>query len=172
MSKAITFHIKESIPEIKKLIKSHEPFLAQRLRVLLECKKHEEYGISKRALALNTGYCEDSVYHWRKRYIEGGLGLLLSHERKCNKPSSFTASEHQRLSDKLHETENGLNGYKELQQWIETEIGKEVKYKTVYAYAKKNFGTKIKVARKSHVKKDNQAVEVFKKSSVTTAQKL
>lgn len=141
------------------------------MRILLECKKSEEFGISKRAISQNTGYCEDSVHRWRKMYIEGGLDLLLSHGRKCNKPTSFTATEHQRLSEKLHETENGLTGYKELQQWIETEIGKVVKYKTVYAYAIKNFGTKIKVARKSHVKKNNEAVEVFKKSSVISAPK-
>jgi transposase len=166
MSKAIVFTIRESIPEIKKLIKSYEPFLAQRLKVLFECKKNEETGISLRDLAKHTGYCQASVHSWRSLYINGGLDMLLTHERKCNKPTSFSPHEHDMLNDKLRNSENGLIGYKELQRWIESEMGKVVKYKTVYSYTRKNFGTKIKVARKSHVKKDNDAVEVFKKSSV------
>jgi hypothetical protein len=44
-----------------------------------------------------------------------------------------------------------------------------VKYKTLYSYVRLNFDTKIKVARKSHVKKDEQAVEDFKKTSVKSA---
>ena len=57
-----------------------------------------------------------------------------------------------------------MAGYVELQQWIEKEFKKEVKYNTILKYAMKNFGSKVKVARKSHVKKDNEAVAAFKKT--------
>jgi len=169
MSKPIIFTIQESLPEIKKLIKNHEPFLAQRLRVLLECKKHEKTGISKRSLSENTGYCHTSVQKWRQLYIKGGLEVLLSHKKTGFKPSSFSEAEHQLLKAKLHDNQNGLVGYKELQRWIESELNKVVKYKTLYAYVRLNFDAKIKVARKSHVKKDEQAVEAFKKTSVKSA---
>jgi transposase len=52
-----------------------------------------------------------------------------------------------------------------LQQWIEKEFNKEVKYNTILKYAMRNFGSSVKVARKSHVKKDELAVESFKKDS-------
>ncbi len=169
MSKPIIFTIQESQPEIKKLMKSHQPFLSQRLRVLLECKKHEQTGISKRSLSENTGYCHSSVQKWRQLYISGGLRALLSHNKNGFKPSSFSEAEHQLLKTKLHDTQNGLVGYKELQGWIESELNKVVKYKTIYSYVRLNFDTKIKVARKSHVKKDEQAVEAFKKTSVKSA---
>lgn len=171
MSKPIIFTICETLPELKKLIKSHEPFLAQRLIVLLECKKHEQTGISKRSLSENTGYCHSSVQKWRQMYIRGGLEALLSHNKTGFKPSSFSEAEHQLLKAKLYDTENGLVGYKELQRWVACELNKEVKYKTIYSYVRSNFNTKIKVARKSHEKKDIDAVDAFKKTSVKSAPK-
>lgn len=166
MSQPIIFTIKESIPELKKLIKMHDQFLSQRLKVLLECKKHEQTGISKRELAKNTGYNHNSVQKWRNLYIEGGLTALLSHNKIGFKPSSFSEDEYSQLKDKLNDTKNGLVGYKELQKWLETEMNKVMNYKTIYSFVRSHFGTKIKVARKSHVKKDAKAVEAFKKTSV------
>ena len=61
----------------------------------------------------------------------------------------------------------GLAGYVELQEWIEKEFKKELKYNTILKYAIKNFGSKVKVARKSHVKKDGESVITFKKTSRT-----
>jgi len=102
-------------------------------------------------------------------YIEGGLIFLLSHNKIGFKPSSFSEAEYEQLKEKLHNTENGLVGYKELQIWIEKEMNKVLKYKTIYSFVRSNFGTKIKVARKSHVKKDVAAVETFKKTSIKSA---
>ena len=59
---------------------------------------------------------------------------------------------------------NGLRGYTELLNWIEQEFGKDVKYNTLLKYCIRKFGSKVKVARKSHVKKDDQAAEAFKKT--------
>ena len=49
----------------------------------------------------------------------------------------------------------------------EKEFKKELKYNTILKYAVKNFGSKVKVARKSHVKKDGESVITFKKTSRT-----
>jgi len=58
-----------------------------------------------------------------------------------------------------------LRGYVELPQWISEEFGKSVKYNTLLKYCSRNFGSKSKVSRKSHVKKDSVAVEELKKTS-------
>jgi hypothetical protein len=47
----------------------------------------------------------------------------------------------------------------------------EVEYSTLVKYAFRHFGTKIKVARKSHVKKDEDSVATFKKTLVVSAEK-
>ena len=60
-------------------------------------------------------------------------------------------------------------GYTELLEWVKKELSKEIKYITLIKYAERNFGSKIKVARKSHVKKNELSVEAFKKTSVKNA---
>ncbi|MBK8444601.1 MAG: winged helix-turn-helix domain-containing protein [Sphingobacteriales bacterium] len=56
-----------------------------------------------------------------------------------------------------------MRSYKEAQQWLKSELGIEKQYNTVRMYLKRNFGTKLKVGRKSHIKKDEAAVDTFKK---------
>jgi hypothetical protein len=48
--------------------------------------------------------------------------------------------------------------------WVKTELSKDIKYITFVKYAERHFTTKIKVARKSHAKKDEEAVNTFKKA--------
>ncbi|MFD2575319.1 hypothetical protein ACFSPU_03175 [Haoranjiania flava] len=57
---------------------------------------------------------------------------------------------------------NGLTGFVALKQW-EKKFNKEVKYNTLLKYCILKFGAKTKVARKSHVSKDQDKVEDFKK---------
>lgn len=85
---------------------------------------------------------------------------------KSGKPSVFTDAEHKKLEQKLKNPKNGLRGFKELQQWISQEFGKEIKYNTVLKYMVRHFGASVKIARKSHIKKDEAAVTAFKKTLV------
>ena len=64
---------------------------------------------------------------------------------------------------------NGLRGYTELLTFIETEFKDKFKYNTLLKYCVKNFNSKIKNARKSHVKKEEAAVKTFKKTLVKPA---
>jgi transposase len=169
MSNPIIFPTKESENEIKKLMKSNIPMIALRLRVLLECKKHEQTGISKRDIADATGANHNSVTQWRKRYTEGGIEALLTHEKTGFKPSIITPKQKEIIKKKLEDAEHPVRGFKELQDWVEKEFACKVRYSTLWAYVKRNFGAKVKVARKSHIRKDKQAVEAFKKTSVTNA---
>jgi hypothetical protein len=59
-------HIVESIPELKKLQKASIPMIANRIKALIEFKKNEKTGISKRAVADNIGVNHNSVQTWRK----------------------------------------------------------------------------------------------------------
>ena len=45
-------------------------------------------------------------------------------------------------------------GYKELLDWVKQEFKKEIKYITLIKYSERHFGSKIKVAWKSHNKKN------------------
>lgn len=71
----------------------------------------------------------------------------------------------------MHDPQNGLRGYIELLSWAEEEFKKSIKYNTLLKYATRHFGSKIKTARKSHAKKDDDAVNTFKKTSPGFAKK-
>jgi len=162
-------HITESISDLRKVLKASSALIAPRIRVLIAIKENEETGISKREVANLVGVNHNSVQTWRSMYLQGGLKLVQSHNKKGFKPSVFSKEEHAAIEKKLKDPKSGLRGYVELQNWIEGEFKKQVKYNTLLKYSKKHFGSKIKVARKSHINKDENAVEAFKKTSVKSA---
>ncbi|MFD0985104.1 hypothetical protein ACFQ0S_11530, partial [Flavobacterium myungsuense] len=53
--------------------------------------------------------------------------------------------------------------YVELQLLIEEELGEKVFYGALYSHCRKNYKTKLKVARKLHHKKDETAEKLFNK---------
>ena len=164
--------IKETLTELRKLQKSSPPLLATRIKVLIELKKHEQIGISKRDVADSVGVSHNSVQTWRILYEHGGIELLLKHKKAEGRPSSISKNEHKLIEKKLHDPKNGLRGYVELLTWVETEFKKSIKYNTLLKYATRHFGSKVKVARKSHVKKDAAAVASFKKTLVKPVTRL
>jgi transposase len=157
--------IKESIEELKKELKQSISLIAPRIKMLIEIKKSGNSGISKRVLADLLGVNHNSIQAWRTMYQNGGLALLKSHKRTGFRPSVLNGGEHKQIEDKLKDPFNGLRGYKELQEWVRLEFDKDIKYNTLLKYCIRNFKSSVKVARKSHIKKDDQAVDSFKKTS-------
>lgn len=163
--------VTESISELKKLMKDSIPMISTRIRVILEMKRAGDHGISKRSLAENSGVDPNSVQKWRKMYEKGGLKLVCSHNKTGFKPSKITKDEHKAIEKVLTNPRNGLQGYKELMEWVEAEFGKEIKYNTLLKYCLRHFKTKVKVGRKSHFLKNEEAVDLFKKTSLKSAGK-
>lgn len=171
MAHAKIIVIKESEKEINKLLKQSIPFIGQRLRVLLIMKQNETTGISRREVAKLAGVDPNSVQNWRKLYLTEGIEGLMKHQKTGFKPSVFTPIEHDMLEAKLNNPENGIQGYVELKDWIEKETGKVFNYNTLLFYCIRNFKSSVKVARKSHVNKDENKVDVFKKTSDKSVKK-
>ena len=169
MSNALHIPVKESLIELRNHLKNAIPMIQPRIKMLILMKKSGEKALSKRDLMESLGVSSQSIQDWRSAYKTGGIELLMSNGRKgkSGKPSVFTKEEHIKLEQKLRDPKNGLAGSVELQEWIEKEFKKELKYNTILKYAIKNFGSKVKVARKSHVKKDGESVITFKKTSRT-----
>jgi transposase len=137
--------------------------------MLILIRNHEAESLSKHKLGKLLGVSSSSVQIWSKLYENGGMRLLLEDKRVGFKPSLISAEEHEQIKTKLDDPTNGLRGYVELQDWINREVDKILKYNTLLKYCGRNFGSKSKVARKSHVKKDLQAVEDLKKTSDKSA---
>lgn len=164
MSYALSFPIKESEAEIKKLIRKHPIHFTPRLKMLLECKKSKT-PLSKNELADLICANHNSIQTWRKRYIDEGITALLTHKKIGFKPSVISSIAHKKIEKKFNSPTNAFRSYKELQEWVDKKFFKGIKYITINSYVKRHFGAKLKVARKSHVNKDANAVEIFKKNS-------
>lgn len=172
MSAPKSIQVKESVNELKKLLKSASRLIFPRIRMLLEIKKHEASGgISKRMLADAISVNHNSIQTWRTLYEKGGIEHLMKYTKNEGRPTILTAQEHQAIKDKLNDSKNGLRGYVELLDWVESTFKKEIKYNTLLKYTNREFGARVKVARKSHVKKDPEAVSAFKKTSLKYVKK-
>lgn len=165
------FKIKETESEIKKMIRKAQPMISKRLQALLVFKQNEQTGISKREVATMIGVNHNSVQTWRKLYIEGGIDTMVSHSKKCNVTPLITEKQELIIEEVLNNPKNGFVGFKDFLDWFNESQKTNIKYKTFYAFLVRKFNAKVKVARKSHVKKDLQAVEDFKKTSVRSVKK-
>ena len=171
MSIALHIPVNESMKELKFFLKSSIPFIQPRVKLLMVMKKYDNRPVSKRELMERTGLCSYSVHKWRTLYQSGGIETLLKHNKIGFKPSKITKEQHLQLADKLNNPENGIRGYKELKEWVEKDLGNPILYNTLLKYCVKNFGSKVKVARKYHAKKVVEQVDSFKKTSLNSPQK-
>jgi transposase len=162
--------IKESIKELKALQTQASASISKRISFLIVLKQNKVSSVSKRALSEMLGIDANSVTNWKKIYELHGISGILSDARGGYKPSIISSIVHKAIQDKLNDPKNGIRGYQELLEWVKKELSKDIKYITLLKYTERNFDSKIKVARKSHVKKDENLVADFKKTSEKNAQ--
>ena len=155
--------IKESLEELKAMHKkATHPRIKLRLKSLIytQEKKYKTQTI----LALHLGVDYSSLKRWFKIYKEEGITSLLSLKPRRSRKSIITEEIHRKLCEKLHDATHPLKGYWEAQHWIKATFGLAMKYNTVRTYLIRHFKTKLKTPRKSHYKKEEQALESFLKN--------
>jgi len=155
--------IKESFEYLEKLRRnSSNHKRKQKLKGLILFKKYPDK--TQQEIANKIGYCNSAFRVWLRTYKNEGLDVMLS-EKPKGKPKSVISKEiHQALSDKLEDSQTPLLGYKDAVLWVEQNFGQVINYETLRQYLIRNFKTKLKMPRKSHYKKDEQAIEAFKKT--------
>jgi len=106
-----------------------------------------------------------SMSRWSTRYTSEGIEKYITSSQGGKRRGVISKQIHKALSDKLHDSTTPLLGYNHAVEWVKEQYGVTLKYNTLRTYMKRHFGTKLKVPRKSHYKKDEQAIQVFKKPS-------
>lgn len=86
--------VKETMTELKILLKKAVPLIAPRIRTLIAIKKNESTGISKIALSSLVGVDPNSVQTWRTLYLNKGIEAILKHNKTGFRPSVFSKEEH------------------------------------------------------------------------------
>lgn len=89
---------------------------------------------------------------------------MLQDKRGGNRTPLIDAKADKAIAARLSDGGNAPRSFKELQQWVHDNYIPGINYHTLNKHVKRKYGAKLKVARKSHVQKDEQAVEAFKKN--------
>lgn len=156
--------IEESITTLENAFKSSKNFkVRQRIQSLMLLKQQR----FKRQvdLAEFIGVGHSTLKSWIKQYREFGFESLTTLQSGGNYKGVISESLHKALEAKVNDSENPLLGYWHAVDWVRDNFGQTIKYQTLRAYLIRHFKTKKKHPRKSHYKKDEQALEVFKKTS-------
>lgn len=119
---------------------------------------------STNELAHKTKANRNSILNWKNIYRSQGLEGLLAEGRGGKRYGALNEQQKAMLQKKLSEAKGGFTSYKQATEWINTTFGVDMNYHAVNMYLKRNFGTKLKVGRKTHINKDDNAAALFKKT--------
>lgn len=164
MAKQIDLIIKESESELKALLYSQTKLLpSQRVKALLLIKQgkvHYTYELAKKLKRERK-----TIYNWLKFYKTEGIDAYLKIKSRGSRRDKIPAAIKEGISKKLSDISTTITSYVELLDWVEKNYGLVLKYQTLYSHCRTYHNSRLKVARKSHHKKDEQAVEAFKKTA-------
>ena len=164
MPKYIEVEITEDIAYLKNLRKRENNHrLKTRIQSLILTK--EKKFKRRMDLATHLGVGIASLDRWTRKYKSSGLDAMLTISQGGARRNSVPKEVHQGLKEKVSDSENPFLGYWDAVRWVKENYNTDIKYMTLRAYLIRNFNTKLKEPRKSHYKKDEQAIEAFKKTS-------
>ena len=161
MAKHAEIQVIESLEELQKLKRKQLNITSsRRLNALIEIKRQP--ALSRLELAQFLGIGKRTLETWLNIYKNEGLeGVTKVKPRR--KTKLITPKIHEALGQRVESKDNTFIGYWEAHEWVQREFGLKISYFWLRRYLISRFGTKVKSPRKSHVKKDEAAVSLFKK---------
>ena len=163
MSRPLNIFIIETADELKRLMKVQpKAKLKERIQALYLLKN--ERAKTLQALADLLGRSISTIESWLTLYRKKGVLGLLAWNYHGGQPPAIPEPVLTALREKLSHPQ-GFKSYGEIQQWLKEEYGLEIHYKTVHQTVHYQLKAKLKVARPTHVKRDDTAVVEFKKNS-------
>ena len=166
MSRPLIIFITETADELKQLMHAQQKAkLKERVQALYLLKN--ERAKTLQDLVDFLGRSKSTIESWLTLYRKQGLLGLLAWNYHGGQPPAISESVLTELRGKLNQPQ-GFKNYGEVQQWLKEEYGLEIHYKTVYQTVHYKLKAKLKVARPTHLKRDDTAVVEFKKNSRPT----
>lgn len=162
MPKKISILVTEELVSLEKLYsKTLEPLKKDRIKTLIYIKNNK-YSYVK-DIANKLGRQDKTVGIWVQRYKGGGMEALLEVKSGGNNTRTISNKMVSAIAEKLDDPNTSITSYVELKLTLEEELGEFIEYGALYTHCKRKHKSKLKVARKSHYKKDPTAEAVFKK---------
>lgn len=163
MKKRILIDIKEDLEKLNLLYRNSKNFKVKRRIKSLILIKSNKFN-TREELANYLGVNVKTLYVWIKTYQEEGLDAMLIMSGGGKRRSIITDTIKKELEEKLNNSTSPLQGYTDAVEWVRKKFDIEINYHTLRSFMIVNFGTKLKIPRKSHYKKDEQAIEAFLKT--------
>lgn len=96
---------------------------------------------------------------------QGGISGMLPKTGGNRKSKIFTPGLHQALKSRMSDSRTPLSGYRDARSWIRDNYGIQVNYHWLRKYLTEHFRTKLKIPRKSHIRKEGEAEKAFLKTA-------
>jgi transposase len=143
--------IRETPEELKALLSAeHEAQQHQRVQALYLLQTQQAR--TRRQVARLLGVNRDTVGRWLTAYASGGLAQMLTIAKAPGKAPLLSPTMQRALRDRLTQP-HGFASYKAIWEWLRQEYGLAIAYKTVHKFVRYTLRAKLKVPRKSHIKK-------------------
>lgn len=155
--------VNEELSELRqKLQSAKNQKVKLKLKSLIILKANPDKKQEDIANHLCIGY--STLKRWYRNYRIQGLNAFLRVVPTGVRKSVVSKEIHEALKEKLYDSSDPLLGYWHAVLWVESTFNVSIKYQTIRKYMIKHFNTKLKVPRKSHYQKDDQAIEAFLKT--------
>lgn len=162
MGRLFQVEVSESIEELEKALKhTITASSKERLQMLYLLKRGEVN--SRRKLAELIGRDQATITRWVRKYKDGGRLGLLEVKQAPGKVSIVSGEALERLKQRL-QSPQGFASYGQIQQWMKSELGLDIAYKTVYQLVRYKLIAKLKVPRPLSLKQNPESQSHFKKN--------
>lgn len=164
MRNKIEEKITESVEDLRALKQKAPSYRVKtRIESLILIKGNTFNNLNEIAIHLSLNV--RTLNNWLKDYYDNGVESLFhigsGGKRRCNVDSQL----HDALSLKLHNLEEPFLSYSDAVKWVQKNYNQTIKYTTLRKYLVVHFKSKLKQPRKSHYKKDDEAIAAFKKTA-------
>lgn len=166
MSGVYQLEIKETVAQLKDLLAKQKTVAAkERVQLLYLLKTGHGQTISQTAEIM--GRNRVTLHKWIRQYKTSGIEGLLKQQSSPGRPRTIPNWAEKALNKRLQEP-LGFNGYQEIVEWLEQNLGVNSCYKTVHKLVYYRLESYPKVPRPQSVKQSQPQVEAFKKTLQTT----
>ena len=160
----LKIEVKEGLEELER-IKRIQTSLAKEKRVVALIRITNNADKTRQDLSNYLGVNRKTLRVWLMEYQSGGIEKMLEVRAKRKGSKIITNEIHKGLESRVKDSHNSFKGYWDAQNWVKEEYNVDVKYQRIREYLIQHFGTKVKKPRKSHIKKDEGAVALFKNTA-------
>ena len=150
MTKKLDLNIKETVPELKKLLHQQKSGRKkERILVLYLLKTQQAEDAFTTATVIGRNY--STVKRWLRIYRQGGLNGLLELKHGGGRTLSLPPNVLEVLEQRLQQPE-GFYSYEDIQVWLEETYGIKLYYSTLHGIIHTRLKASPKVLRPKRAK--------------------